>query len=224
MPFPEELKESILEYVYSHHHTDDWFDRNFYPFIQDKELRNRLIVEFNNARVIYKIFEGLQAEGELFLAQIKTQVVMYVSIQEAVINYVLFELFEDKEPVQNLLFQDRPIQISIPEYKVKKLETALIHDGKQIVTSFIRKTVIDKTKIRYDQKVEACYELNLIDSKLKEDLIELYKYRNTVHIESELRQREKNNLDYNLDMGRLAYRRVIGLSMTLIDSLKFRVT
>ncbi|WP_193224634.1 hypothetical protein [Bacillus sp. B1-b2] len=35
-------------------------------------------------------------------------------------------------------------------------------------------------KLRFD------FRLNLIDIQLKDDLVKLYKYRNTVHIESEL--------------------------------------
>lgn len=149
------------------------------------------------------------------LAQIKTQVIMYVSIQEAVVNYVLFNLNKDKEPVQKLLFQDRNTQIMIPKHKKEKLEKNLIHDGKEILTYYKEKKSVDKTKIRYDQKIKACYQLNLIDEQLKKDLIKLYKYRNTVHIESELKQ----NLDYNLKMGNLAYRRIEGLSIQLSKNI-----
>lgn len=216
MPFSEELQVKIMDYVYGHLPNEKWYDEQFYTFIKNDSLRQRLIVEYKNGRVIYKIFEGLQAKDELLLAQIKTQIIMYVSIQEAVINYVLFELHEDKGPVQDLLFQDRNIRIMIPKYKKEKLKKELIHDGKDILTFYEEKKPVDKTKIRYDQKVEACFKLNLIDNQLKEDLINLYKYRNTVHIESEIKQ----NLDYNLDMGNLAFRRVHGLSMQLTESLK----
>lgn len=140
---------------------------------------------------------------------------MYVSIQEAVVNYVLFDLYEAKEPVQKLLFQERNTQIMIPIHKKEQLKKSLIHQGKEILTYYKEKKLVDKTKIRYDQKVEACYQLNLIDEQLKKDLIKLYKYRNTIHIESELKQ----NLDYNLEMGNLAYRRVEGLSIQLSENI-----
>lgn len=140
---------------------------------------------------------------------------MYVSIQEAVVNYVLFDLYEAKEPVQKLLFQDRNIRIMIPNHKKEQLKKNLVHQGKEILTYYKEKKPVDKTKVRYDQKVEACYQLNLIDERLKKDLIKLYKYRNTVHIESELKQ----NLDYNLKMGNLAYWRVEGLSIQLSENI-----
>jgi hypothetical protein len=216
MPFPYELQKSIREYVYGHLPDDSWYDAHFYPFIQDAELRDRLIIEFKNARVIYKIFEGLQAEKELLLSQIKTQVVMYVSIQEAAINYVLFKLLQDEAPVQELLFQDRLIKISIPKNKLVELQSALCHDGKDIVTCYNEKKEVDKTKIRFDQKVNTCSALGLIDSALKNDLIKLYEYRNTVHLEAELHK----NLKYSLEMGQLAFKRVEGLSIQLVESLK----
>ncbi|WP_394862839.1 hypothetical protein [Paraclostridium bifermentans] len=216
MAFSVDLTDKINEYIYGHLPKEEWYNENFYPFIKNVELRERLIVEFKNARVIYKIFEGLQAENELLLAQIKTQVIMYVSIQEAVINYILFEVFNEKEEVKNLLFQERLTQIMIPKVKVEKLKEELTHCEKEIFTYFKEIKQIDKTKIRYDQKVEACYKLNLIDQKLKDDLIKLYEYRNTVHLEAEL----KKNLNYNLEMGQVAYRRVEGLSIQLKESLK----
>jgi len=67
-------------------------------------LRDRLIVEFINARKIYKFFEGLQASDELLLAQIKTQVIMYVSIQEAGRNtYLILIDFEFDIKILSLL-------------------------------------------------------------------------------------------------------------------------
>lgn len=216
MAFSVDLTDKINEYIYGHLPKEEWYNENFYPFIKNVELRERLIVEFKNARVIYKIFEGLQAKGELQLAQIKTQVIMYVSIQEAVINYILFEVFNDKEEVKDLLSREQFTQIMIPRCNLEKLKKELTHCEKEIFTCFKEIKQIDKTKIRYDRKVEACYKLKLIDQKLKDDLIELYKYRNTVHLEAEL----KKNLNYNLEMGQLAYRRVEGLSIQLKESLK----
>lgn len=215
MAFSKELQQQIREYVYGHLPRDEWYDDNFFPFIDDNSLRERIITEFKNCRVIYKIFEGLQAEEELLLAQIKTQVIMYVSIQEAVINYVLFEKYKDKPEVMSLLYQPRNVKIDIPEPKRLKLANVLQHDGKDILTFYSEIKPVDKTKIRYDQKVTTFYSLNLIDESMKDDLIKLYEYRNTVHIEAEMRK----NLLYDLEMGQLAYRRVEGLSIQIKNSM-----
>lgn len=218
MPFEMELQSKIRDYVYGHLPKESWYETNFYPFIEDSNLRERLKTEFINARVIYKMFEGLQATDELLLAQIKTQVIMYVSIQEAVINYVLFEIKKDTQVVNDLLSYTKLVEFFIPKHKMEKLKKELIHDGKEIIPHYEKKKSKDRTKIRYDQKVEACYKLGLIDEGLKNDLIILYEYRNTVHLEAEL----KKGLTYDLDMGQLAYRRVEGLSIGLTEKLMVR--
>ena len=216
MPFIKELSKEINNYINNDLPNEDWYNIKFYPFIKNRTLRERLIVEFKNARKIYKIFEGLQAKKDLLLAQIKIQVIMYVSIQEAAINYILFEEFINHSAVDSILHQERYTRIDIPTNKKIKLKNELYHNGKDIIPVFLEKKNIDKTKIRYDQKINVCHSLSLIDEEIKEDLILLYEYRNTIHIEAEL----KKNLDYDLKMGKLAYRRVEGLSMQLEENLK----
>lgn len=220
MAFEKQIQEKLEEYVYGHLPNDEWYDKNFYPFIKDTELRNRLIIEFKNARILYKIFEGLQAKENLLLAQVKTQVIMYVSIQEAVINYVLFDVYKDSELVKDLMYQQRLTKIDIPQDSKSKLQKELHHMGKEILTYYLEEKAVDITKIRYDQKVETIYNLNLISENLKEDLINLYTYRNTVHLEAEI----KKGLKYDLQMSELAYRRVEGLSMELSKSIQRKET
>lgn len=211
MPFEPELKTNIISYALRDLPNEEWHNKNFFPFITDTVLRNRLIIEFNNARIIYKIFEGLQAEDSLLLAQVKTQVIMYVSIQEAVLNYVLFNNYKTSSTVYNLLNQERLISVSIPTHQKSSLESLLVHNGEKLYTYYKRVKAIDQTKIRYDAKVNACFELGLISTQLRDDLILLYEYRNTVHIEAEI----KKGFSYDLDMSFLAYKRVIGLSIEL---------
>ncbi|QDQ03510.1 hypothetical protein FOH38_22775 [Lysinibacillus fusiformis] len=210
------MQEEIRKYTYSHLPNESWYETNFYPFIEDIEMRERLKTEFINARVIYKIFEGLQAKDELLLAQIKTQVIMYVSIQEAVINYVLFELNSSSDEVRKLLCYEKLIPIDIPKYKKEQLEKILVHAEKEILTYYKDIKHLDKTKIRYEHKVNACFNLGLITEKLKDELIQLYEYRNTVHLEAELRKK----FTYDLNMGELAYRRVEGLSKVLSEKIQ----
>lgn len=85
---------------------------------------------------------------------------MYVSIQEAVVNYLLFELFEETNTVKNLLFQERLVKIGIPGHKLEKIAKELEHDKKDIIPCYKKVQAVDKTKIRYEQKVAALLELN----------------------------------------------------------------
>lgn len=215
MPFNDKLQQEILTYVTRDLPTDQWYEINFFPFVENELLRNRLLVEFKNARIIYKIFEGLQAKNELLLAQVKTQVIMYVSIQEAVINYVLFEKYNTNSEITKLLNQYRLVAVDVPTKQKAILKEHFEHNGKDLHIHYRELKTIDRTKIRFDSKVQTCFKLGLISEKLKEDLIQLYEYRNTIHIEAEL----KKGFDYDLNMSLLAYRRVEGLSIELTDVL-----
>lgn len=155
-------------------------------------------------------------DGSLFIAEDEVEVIMYVSIQEAVVNYLLFELFEETNTVKNLLFQERLVKIGIPGHKLEKIAKELEHDKKDIIPCYNKVQAVDKTKIRYEQKVAALLELNLISKGLADDLVKLYEYRNTVHIEAEM----KKKLVYDLSMGELAYRRVEGLSIEVSNALE----
>lgn len=222
MAFPKDLAEKVNKYCSSHIPSDEWYKEKFFTFIKDKEIWNRLVIEHKNARFIYKVFEGLQAKNERLLAQVKTQLIMYVSIQEEVVNHVLFALLKDNQYVQNLCQIEKLTKISIPQDSLESLEKILNHDNKEIIPCYYRQNKVDRTKIRYDQKVQVLKKLGLIDEDLEKDLIKLYEYRNTIHLEAE----RKKGLDYDLEMGELAYRRVEGLSiqlekkMKLIDSSK----
>lgn len=61
MAFTSETKKELENYISGHLPNKEWYESHFYPFIENKSLRDRLIVEFINARKIYKFFEGLQA-------------------------------------------------------------------------------------------------------------------------------------------------------------------
>ncbi|MDY0278915.1 MAG: hypothetical protein RBQ97_12610 [Acholeplasma sp.] len=215
MPLDKNIIQTINDYALNHLPIESWYETSFFPFIEDNKLRNRLIVEFKNARFIYKLFEGLQVNGELLLAQVKTQVIMYASIQEAVASYVLFEKYNDTEIVQNLLFQERKKDISIPQKNITELKKILKHNGKDLSVCYVTKTKVDKTKIRFDQKIRALFDLSLISEDLMKDLIKIYEYRNTIHLEAEI----KKNFKYDLEIGRLGYRRVEGLSIELANKL-----
>lgn len=79
MPFEKEIRDTILAYCMCDLPNDIWYE-NAFDFVKDSSLKARLISEFKNARFIYKMFEGLAAEDELLLAEVKMQVLMYASI------------------------------------------------------------------------------------------------------------------------------------------------
>ena len=79
MPFRKEIQEYIQDYCMKHLPDENWINNEF-EFIKDEALRKRIEIEYKNARYLYKIFEGLNVQGERLLAEVRLQILMYASI------------------------------------------------------------------------------------------------------------------------------------------------
>ncbi|MCL1051464.1 hypothetical protein L2755_17780 [Shewanella abyssi] len=203
MAFEDDTKKQIENYVGGHLADWDWHQARF-NIISDDTLKDRLADEFMSARYIYKLLEGMSADGWLLRAQIRIQVLSYASIYEAVIHHILFEDFKSHPKVIALTeFQAKKV-ISIPANKLAVLEKELEHDGKGIIPTYIGVGRTDITKVRFDSKAECTFQLGLIDEWLRDEIIEFYEARNAIHIHAEIRK----SLDYQLDLSKRAYRRM----------------
>ena len=71
MAFDEETKRHIDEYVRAHIADEAWH-LSYFDFIDDADLAKRLGEEYLSTRYLYKILEGLGADGWLLRSQIPT--------------------------------------------------------------------------------------------------------------------------------------------------------
>lgn len=203
MPFNEAIKTEIINYVTRDMPSDDVFISHF-DYINDENLQNRLFLEFKSIRFMYKLFEGLEVTEENLLLQVRTQVLLYVGIYEAVIHHILFTVLCDSEEVKELKEIKAPIQIHIPKSKLAKLQNELTHDGKNILTFYLGEKKREVSKIRFDEKAEVFFKLGFIDEELKNELIDLYNIRNGIHLHAELRK----EIDYEISLSKIAYWRM----------------
>lgn len=95
-------------------------------------------------------------------------------------------------------------QISIPTAKLSILKKHLEHDGKQIVLTYEDVGKTDESKVRFDRKAECAWSLGIIEGWLKDELVEFYDARNSIHIHAEIRK----DLSYELELSRRAYLRM----------------
>lgn len=220
MAFSEILKKEIEDYCNNHLADNSWYENEF-SFIKDIELRYRIIAEFKAIRFAYKLYEGIGATDENLMFEVRNQIFAYASIYEAIIETVLDTYYSDTTEYDLLTHHVVPTQISIPTDKKKILQGALSHVGEEIVPFYFRKKKREKTKIRFDDKCRTAEELGLIhkftnygkeEIDLPSDLIEIYSYRNCIHIMAEKRK----GMDYELDLSKKAYRRM----RPFIDQLK----
>lgn len=234
MPFKNSIQEYIYNYCENHLPDEIWLENEF-DFIKKEELRERIKIEFKNARYLYKIFEGLGAKEELLLAEVRLQILMYASIYETILHYILFdEYYKDEQCVKDLCSQKMLKEYSIPQSKLKNISNELHHDSKDIIPCYRTVVKRDITKVRFDEKCMLAKQMGIlcdidldipkIDERtgkkvntiyLCDDLISIYEIRNAIHIHAEL----KKDIDYHLSMSKVAYRRM----KPFIEQVKFKL-
>lgn len=223
MPLPKELKSEIEKYCTNHLAPDLWYENEF-SVIQDANLKKRIIAEFKSIRFAYKLYEGIGAEGENLMFEVRNQILAYASIYEVVIENVIDTYYSDTPEFESLMYHEMPIRIDIPERKQYELQSALSHDGKTIVPYYFAKKKKEKAKVRFDEKCRTAEKLGLIHKYVNEsgeeidlpaEIIEIYSYRNGIHILAEQRKR----ITYELDLSKKAYRRM----RPFIDQIKERL-
>lgn len=203
MAFNQETSEAIRSYATAHLPDENWH-RQFFSFISNPVLANRLGDEFLATRFVYKVLEGLAADSWLQRTQIRLQVLSYASIYEAVIHHVLFERLPDYPQVIQLTEFPMKKLISIPREKLEVLDQYLNHDGKRVIPTYESIGKTDEAKVRFDRKAQCACDLGFIEAWLRDELIEFYEARNSIHLHAEIRK----SLEYQLDLSRRAYMRM----------------
>lgn len=203
MAFNADVKQAVDEYTRSHLPPEDWH-LSYFSFIDDPHLALRLGEEFMSARIIYKLLEGIGADEWLQRAQIRSQILSYASMYEATIHHILFVNLADRPEVFALTEFPMKKQISIPSQALEALKKHLEHDGKRIIPTYEGVGRTDESKVRFDRKAECACLLGIIEPWLRDELIEFYEARNSIHIHAEI----KKSLSYELDLSKRAYMRL----------------
>lgn len=155
------------------------------------------------------------------------QILMYASIFEAVIHYALFdEYYQNSQEVKGLLIHKVIKKIDIPQSKRAILSNCLCHNRKDIITSYETTEKWDVTKLRFNEKCRAAFQLgilteipeqldpnaDLLPDIRKEngmpifysELVRIYEVRNAIHLQAEL----KKEIAYQLQLSKIAYKRM----------------
>lgn len=224
MAFSTEIKKEIYEYCNNHLAEEVWYETEF-DFIPDSKLRKRLIEEFKAIRFAYKLYEGIAASEENLIFEVRNQILGYATIYEAVIEEVLTKYYADTQEYYELTHHIIPVKISIPQNKMKELEKVLEHDGKEIVPFFYKEKEKEKPQIRFDEKCKTAAKLGLIHSfvnsngetiDLPKEIIQIYSYRNGIHLIAE----QRKEIKYELELSKKAYRRM----RPFIDQVKEKLS
>lgn len=223
MPLSQDIKNEIYTYCNSHLADENWYREEF-EFIEDEKLRVRLVQEFKGIRFAYKLYEGIEATDENLIFEVRHQILAYATIYEAVLHYVLYTYYENTQEFHELQYHIAPAKIDIPERQVETLSSALLHNGERIIPYHMQERKKNKEQVKFADKCLTAEELGLLyvfKNELGEiidlprEIIEIYGYRNAIHLDAELRK----GIEYELELSKKAYRRM----RPFIDQIKAKL-
>ena len=224
MPLSNNVKDEIYNYCNNHLADESWYENKF-EFIEDDDLRKRLIEEFKSIRFAYKLYEGLEAKNENLIFEVRYQILAYASIYEAVIHYVLYNYYQDTSVFHRLQHHTVPTRMSFSEKQMTEVKKILSKQNEDILVYHYQERKKEETRVRFDDKCRAAEALGLINvftNEQKEtidlpaEIIEIYSYRNAIHLVAE----QRKGIKYELELSKKAYRRMQPFIDQIIDRLK----
>lgn len=206
MPLPEPTRSQTVEYARNDLPGGLAWHVNYFDFIDDLELRDRLGQEFYAARYLYKLWEGLRIdEPWATQSQIRLQIQQYASIYEASIHHLLF-VEASNEPVVRRLSEYRAlVERKLPGHIMERIRRLDADDAEDIVGAVLATRRTQESKIRFDSKVAAAVDLGMLSDSLGHEVAGYYTARNYIHIHAELRQED---FEWQIAFARDAYRRM----------------
>ncbi|MDR3704716.1 MAG: hypothetical protein P4L28_02265 [Paludibacteraceae bacterium] len=213
MAFPDKLKCEVENYINKHHPNQAWWEQYFdIAFVSDVELAKRLVQEMMSIRTVYQLLEGLRAQNELLRAQSKIQIITYASVYEAILHHIIFKTdLKLNQEVINLLSKEKYVKRSLP-----MPHQNITHNGEIIYTMAKVPITREERYIKFEEILHVTQKLNLIDSSLYEDLLELYNLRNAIHIHAEIAK----GINYQLEISKKAHKLIKPFKNQIIDGLK----
>ena len=224
MAFSETLKNAINDYCNNPLADESWYENKF-EFIEDGDLRKRLIEEFKSIRFAYKLYEGLEAKNENLIFEVRYQILAYASIYEAVIHYVLYNYYQNTTEFHNMQYHTVPTRMSFSEKQMEDVKRILSKPDEDLMIYHLQERKKDETQVRFDDKCRAAEALGLINVftneqkdtiNLPAEIIEIYSYRNAIHLVAE----QRKGIKYELELSKKAYRRMQPFIDQIIDRLK----
>ncbi|WP_073706554.1 hypothetical protein [Glutamicibacter sp. 0426] len=206
MALPEPTRSQAVEYARKDLPGDVTWHVDYFDFISDIKLRERIGQEFYAARNLYKFWEGLRIDEDWAKqAQIQLQVQQYASIYEASIHHLLFVEAAETPQVQQLFEYQALVQRDLPVHIMNRIRDMKTDDSDDIVGAVKTTKRTQVTKIRFDKKVTAAVALGIIAMDLGDEITSFYTARNYIHIHAELSQPD---LEWQISFARDAYLRL----------------
>jgi hypothetical protein len=188
MPLPKSERQTVINYVLKDltpplrkgERPIDWFE-NAFEFIATKGLRQQLAQAYYQARFFEKLREAMGLSGGFNHGLLKTQIVLYASIYEALIDDTI-QFAAANAKIEKWLVTTEFVEI--PQAVSKNTRITYTDGGgaTQMVLCKKKQTRRDLKRTRFGDKVEIAIDVGFVPSAQKDFLTKLYDSRNTVHL------------------------------------------
>lgn len=189
MPLPDRTRQAVIEFVLRDLVPDrrwsgtpfNWFMEKF-RFIRDPTLQKHLAEAFYQARMTEKLRAALGLRSDFNNTFIKTQVLLYAAIYEAVVDWLLEGHILAPE-VRALLHQE-VLQVATEAFgKATKLRLALSDGTEEELVPCRKKERKQKLKeVQFKERLAIAVCLKLVPADLQDTVEKLYTARNRIHL------------------------------------------
>jgi hypothetical protein len=187
MPLEISLRKQVMDYILRdiapgktpEQEAMDWFLERF-GFIDNATLKKHLAAAFYQARVNEKTREALSLKKDSNNAFIQTQIVLYASIYEALIDYAL-EKNKTHPTVKSLLTQEfyAPVHALSASSELTFNEAGVAH---KVFTCKKKVRTHHLKEIQFKERLAAAISINFVQATSQQEIEALYTSRNKIHI------------------------------------------
>jgi hypothetical protein len=182
----------------------EWFIQQF-SFVEDVTLQTHLGEAFYQARFVGRVREALALKGGFNHAFTKYQIVLYASIYEALIDYILRE--NSGNPIVRELFTEI---IFRPRRNALSSKTKILYADETDECELVPcRPIVRERKlqeIQFDQRVDTVVHLGVFPEADAPFMKALYKSRNNVHLQSSANKEFKPDNQESSEAFRLLFR------------------
>jgi hypothetical protein len=186
MPLREPLRNEAVTYVLrdiaprGQGNPFPWCQKQF-DFVADVKLRDELATALYQARMMEKLREALHLPDEFNHGFIKSQILFYASIYEAIIDYYLDENASLPEVVtlkKRQTFKEEKSALS----NSLRLTFSKPDGDIELYTCRAHVESITLKEIQFKSRLETAIEIGLVSPSLKIMIESLYSDRNSIHL------------------------------------------
>jgi hypothetical protein len=170
----------------------------------------RLARELYSARYMGKLMEATAATGDVLLLYVRQQVIIYASIYEAIIDYLLFTKYKRRKEVASLTRDHEFIEVRVQPGIVMTFRNG--NKKERLVLCRVKQTTRPVQNIRFKDRLATAVSIGFISQTYARDLQKIYDLRNSIHLVTAT----KRNIEIGIAESRLAYRR----TLPIIDGIK----